>query len=80
MAIVNKLWTTGVDDHGMPLANGIVDPHLEARSAPHRINSHDVFGLKDLRAGTYFATHTGDPSCLPDLLGRGFANGIKVPT
>src|SRR5262249_4854808 len=69
----NKLWNTGVDDHGTPLTGGSVDPHWRLITGPGVVNPQRVYVLSNQIAGTYFVTSdsrwvwadvlgTGDPS------------------
>jgi hypothetical protein len=54
----NKLWNTGVDDQGIPLAPKNVDPHWELIQGPGVTpsNPQKVYVLGNQKAGNYFAT------------------------
>src|SRR5262249_12515772 len=69
----NKLWNTGVDYKGHPLAANSVDPHWKLVRGPGITNPQNVYVLADQKGGTYFTTSdsrwvwadslgTGDPS------------------
>lgn len=58
----NKLWNTGVDDHGTPLAPttkyGIasIDPHCRLIQGPNVTNPQNVYVLAEQNPGGYFVT------------------------
>jgi hypothetical protein len=54
--VSNKLWNTGVDNHGTRLAPKSIDPHWRVIQGPGITNPQNVYVLANQRVGNYFGT------------------------